>query len=92
LPALKLKSALLCAFVALQVADVLTTNSFLAHASAVEGNPLMADAQASLGSWWWLAKLALVAGVTPILAPGRTRYAAAMVVLYGVTVVNNAML
>ena len=71
MPALKLKSALLFAFVALQVADVLTTNSFLAHASAVEGNPLMADAQASLGSWWWLAKLALVAGVTPILARGR---------------------
>jgi len=38
------------------------------------------------------AKLALVAGVTPILARGRTRYAAAMVVLYGVTVVNNLML
>ena len=90
--ALKLKSALLCAFVALQVADVLTTNSFLAHASAVEGNPLMADAQASLGSWWWLSKLALVAGVTPILARGRTRYAAAMVVFYAFAVVNNAML
>ena len=70
---------------------MLTTNHFLAT-GGIEGNPVMAAVQASLGSWWPFSKLAIVLVCTPILALGKTRYAALLVALYSVVVINNVML
>ena len=51
----------LALFVALQIADILTTNQALAVPGVWELNPLMALSQAKLGPAWWLPKLAVVA-------------------------------
>ena len=45
---------LLLLFVALQVADIVSTNAALAVPGVREANPLMALSQAELGvAWWW---------------------------------------
>jgi len=45
---------LLLLFVALQVADIVSTNAALAVPGVWEANPLMALSQAELGvAWWW---------------------------------------
>jgi Domain of unknown function (DUF5658) len=46
-------------FVALQVADVVSTNYALTIPGVWEANPLMALSQAKLGAAWWLPKLAV---------------------------------
>jgi Domain of unknown function (DUF5658) len=51
----------LALFVALQIADIVTTNHALTIPGIWEANPLMAWAQAELGAAWWLPKLAVVA-------------------------------
>jgi hypothetical protein len=51
----------LALFVALQIADILTTNSALKIPGVWELNPLMALSQTKLGAAWWLPKLAVVA-------------------------------
>ena len=51
----------LALFVALQIADILTTNHALARPGVWEANPLMAWSQAELGAFWWVPKLAVVA-------------------------------
>ncbi len=53
--------AFLTLFVALQIADILTTNHALTVPGVWELNPLMALSQAKLGAAWWLPKLAVVA-------------------------------
>jgi hypothetical protein len=52
---------LLALFVALQIADILTTNRALTIPGVWELNPLMAFSQAKLGTVWWLPKLAVTA-------------------------------
>jgi hypothetical protein len=52
---------LLALFVALQLADIVTTNHALTVPGVWELNPLMAMSQAKLGSAWWVPKLAVVA-------------------------------
>ena len=45
---------LLLLFVALQLADIVSTNAALAVPGVWEANPLMALSQAELGvAWWW---------------------------------------
>jgi Domain of unknown function (DUF5658) len=48
---------LLVCFIALQVADVVTTNQALAVPGTWEVNPLMELAQSRLGPSWWIPKL-----------------------------------
>jgi hypothetical protein len=51
---------LLALFVALQLADIVTTNHALTVPGVWELNPLMAMSQAKLGAAWWVPKLAVV--------------------------------
>ena len=44
-----------------QIADIATTNLGLHRGAGWEANPLMALAQAHLGTPWWVPKLVLVA-------------------------------
>jgi uncharacterized protein DUF5658 len=61
-------SLLLSFFVALQLADVISTNYALALPGNWEANPLMLVSQAHLGALWWVPKLSAV-GVVCLLAP-----------------------
>jgi hypothetical protein len=54
---------LLAVFVALQAADVVTTNHALAVSGNWEANPIMASYQADWGAMWWLPKAAAVAWI-----------------------------
>src|SRR5215472_420498 len=47
---------LLMLLIALEVADVVTTNHRLAFPGAWEANPIMAALQSELGRAWWLPK------------------------------------
>src|SRR5947207_6827812 len=58
--------ALLILFIALQVADVVTTNHALAVPGNWEVNPLMEFAQAQLGPSWWIPKI-VAAGLAAIV-------------------------
>jgi Domain of unknown function (DUF5658) len=57
---------LLIIFAALQIVDVITTNSALARGNW-EVNPLMAFAQTHLGQAWWVPKMAAL-GLVFVLA------------------------
>ena len=84
------KIALISAFVALQVADVLTTQHVLA-AGGFEANPLVAWAMDHCGAWWPLAKLAPMALVTMVMTRWRPRYIVPGVALMAAMVANNAL-
>jgi hypothetical protein len=84
------KIALISAFVALQVADVLTTQHVLA-AGGFEANPLVAWAMDHCGTWWPLVKLAPMALVTVVMTRWRPRYIAPGVVLMAAMVASNAV-
>jgi hypothetical protein len=47
---------LLVLFIALEIADVVTTNHRLSLPGAWEANPIMARLQSELGCAWWLPK------------------------------------
>lgn len=49
---------LLSLFIALQLADIASTNRALAFSGNHEANPLMASLQAHLGAAWWVPKAA----------------------------------
>jgi hypothetical protein len=51
----------LALFLALQIADIVTTNHALRIPGIWEANPLTAWAQAKLGAAWWLPKLTVAA-------------------------------
>jgi hypothetical protein len=59
-------------FVDLQLADVVSTNYALALPGVWEANPLMAISQATLGTAWWLPKLAAI-GLVALTAPWSRR-------------------
>ena len=84
------KIALISAFVALQVADVLTTQHVLA-AGGFEANPLVAWTMDHCGAWWPLVKLAPMALVTIVMTRWRPRYIAPGVVLMAAMVASNAV-
>ncbi|MBS0638998.1 MAG: DUF5658 family protein [Acetobacteraceae bacterium] len=86
------RALLVLLLVALQIADVATTNVALATPGLREGNPVMAWAQEALGAHWWVMKwvlayagicaLALVRNVWPLrLATGY----------YATIVISNAL-
>ena len=54
------RSILWTLFIALQIADVVTTNYALAVQGNWEANPIMHLAQTHLGSAWWLPKVAAI--------------------------------
>jgi hypothetical protein len=60
-PASRTYWSLLILFVALQIADIVTTNHALRVPGMWEANPLMAWSQAQLGAIWWVPKLVVVA-------------------------------
>ena len=51
---------LLLLFVALQLADIVSTNAALAEPGVWEANPFMALSQAELGAAWWWPKAGAV--------------------------------
>jgi hypothetical protein len=74
--------ALLILFLALQIADIVTTNYALAVPGIWEANPLMAFSQAKLGAAWWLPKLVVV-GFTCLWTPlSRKRWPMILVISY----------
>lgn len=76
--------------IALSIADVLTTNAAHGMSNVMEANPVMAYAQATLGGFWWLPKLAVTLVVARYLARLPWRWPLpAMVGLYGLIVINN---
>ncbi len=83
------KWVLIALVVALEIADIATTNHvFAVHATAWELNPFMAWCMTTLGSNWWLPKLAVIGFA--ILAARRLPvrgYMAAM--LLNVAIVAN---
>jgi hypothetical protein len=81
---------LLILLVALQTADVVTTNYGLAMEGNWEANPIMAWCQARLGSAWWLPKAAVVciAAFAPSLTERRWPMICG-VSYYGVIVFGN---
>lgn len=73
------------------ILDAVSTNAGLL-AGAVEVNPLMAYAQASLGPWWVVPKigLQLITAAIVLLRPARTVFACVGVVMaYNAVVVFN---
>jgi hypothetical protein len=88
----KKRRVILFALFALEVADVLTTNRFLAGGNASEGNPFMAAMQQSFGTFWWAPKLAIAMVAGLIVAQGRPRYLLTLVGMMALVVANNALL
>jgi len=81
---------LLAIFVALQAADVVTTNCALAVPGIREINPIMAAYQASWGAAWWLPKAAGVGWVCLVAPLVRRWWPVIFAVLYSlVTVAGN---
>ena len=81
---------LLLLLVALQITDVVTTNSGLIIPGNWEVNPIMAWCQAEWGSAWWLPKIVVV-GFAAVAAPlSERRWPMVCVVsYYGVIVLGN---
>jgi hypothetical protein len=84
------KVALISAFIALQVADVLTTQHVLAF-GGFEANPLGAWAMDHCGAWWPLAKLAPMALVAVVMTRWPPRYIVPAVALMAAVVASNAV-
>ncbi len=87
---LSLSSALLAAFGALQIADVVTTRRVLDH-GGWEANPLGILAMTHLGNYWWAPKLALMAVCAAVMTRWKPRHVAPLVALMGLVVANNAL-
>jgi Domain of unknown function (DUF5658) len=82
------KPLLLLAAIVAGCADLLTTNVILNHGSG-ELNPFMSLAQAWLGQWWLIPKLALTFVVTWLLWHSNNVYNIALVVAFCCTPVLN---
>ena len=79
---------LLLLFVALQLADIVSTNAALAVPGVWEANPLMALSQAELGAAWWWPKagaVLLCCIVAPLL---RRSWPLVLVVAYYAIIVS----
>jgi uncharacterized membrane protein len=84
------KAALLVAFGALQIADVITTKRVLDN-GGWEGNPLGVAAMALFGTYWFIPKLALMAACMVCMIKWRPRHVVPFVALMGLVVANNAL-
>jgi hypothetical protein len=82
--------ALISAFVALQVADVLTTQHVLSS-GGFEANPLEAWIIDCCGAWWPLAKLAPMALVAAVMTRWQPRHIFPAVALMAAVVASNAV-
>src|ERR1700757_4206775 len=81
---------ILALFLALQIADVITTNRALTVPGVWEANPLMAWAQAELGAAWWLPKLAVAGYLCVATAFMRRRWPIVFAVsISGLCVLGN---
>src|ERR1700730_17273188 len=85
---------LLILFVALQLADVVSTDHALAQPRAGEANPLRAIRQAKPGAAWWLPKLAAIVLVALAAPWSRWRWPMIMIVVIsgGAVLLNLAHL
>ena len=81
--------ALLIIFIALQVADVVTTNYALAVPGNWEVNPLMEFAQAHLGPSWWIPKIAAAGLAAAVVLRTRRPWPIACAVSYYVLIVSG---
>jgi hypothetical protein len=81
--------ALLILFIALQVADVVTTNYALAVPGNWEVNPLMEFAQAHLGPSWWIPKIAAAGLAAAVVLRTRRPWPIACAVSYYVLIVSG---
>ena len=81
--------ALLIIFIALQVADVVTTNYALAVPGNWEVNPLMEFAQAHLGPSWWIPKIAAAGLAAAVVLHIRRQWPVACAVSYYVLIVSS---
>ena len=81
--------ALLILFIALQVADVVTTNHALAVPGNWELNPLMELAQAHLGPSWWIPKLAAAGLAAVVVLHIRRPWPIACAVSYYALIVSG---
>jgi uncharacterized protein DUF5658 len=81
--------ALLILFIALQVADVVTTNYALAVPGNWEVNPLMEFAQAHLGPSWWTPKIAAAGLAAAVVLRTRRPWPVACAVSYYVLIVSG---
>jgi hypothetical protein len=84
------KVYLLAAFCVLQVLDVATTNTVLAH-GGFEGNPVMAHTMEHFGSLWPFHKLVMLAACLPIMLRWPAWKVAPFVALMGLVVANNLL-
>ena len=76
-------------FIALQVADVVTTNYALAVPGNWEVNPLMEFAQAHLGPSWWIPKIAAAGLAAAVVLHIRRPWPIACDVSYYVLIVSG---
>ena len=81
-PASPLSWSLPILFLALQIADIVTTNYALAVPGIWEANPLMAFLQAKLGAAWWLPKLVVVGFICLATPLSRKRWPMIFVISY----------
>ena len=81
--------ALLTVFIALQVADVVTTNYALAVPGNWEVNPLMEFAQTHLGPSWWIPKIVAAGLAAAVVLHIRRQWPVACAVSYYVLIVSG---
>jgi len=81
--------ALLIVFIALQVADVVTTNYALAVPGNWEVNPLMEFAQTHLGPSWWIPKIVAAGLAAAVVLHIRRQWPVACAVSYYVLIVSS---
>ena len=73
------KLALVAILGVAQVADLLTTNAFLAR-GGIEANPVMAYAQHAMGAGWAIPKLAIALAIIWVFNKAHTRRHMAIVI------------
>src|SRR5258708_7792853 len=87
------RSVTIALIVALQFADIITTDHALAAGSATEANPVMAWMMFTAGQYWWLLpKLSLIAMVLLFARRLRSNWSFAFVAgYYGLILENNLL-
>ena len=84
------KAALLTAFGALQIADIITTKRVLDN-GGWEANPFGVLAMGLLGTYWPIPKIALMAVCLAYMVRWKPRHVAPFVALMGLVVANNSL-
>jgi hypothetical protein len=84
------KAALLTAFGALQIADIITTKRVLDN-GGWEANPFGVLAMGLLGTYWPIPKIALMAVCLAYMIRWKPWHVAPFVALMGLVVANNSL-